>query len=111
MFFKLKCITINGCTGRLGSKIKHYVNTSHNMNMHSGLNSEVTEFIPSGINDIIVDVSKPEGTRNLLQYLLKNNLRIPILIGTTCIQPLCLLKYIKSANIILSGLIISIPLI
>ena len=106
-------VTINGCTGRLGSKIKHYVNTSHNMNMHSGLNSEVTEFIPSGINDIIVDVSKPEGTRNLLQYLLKNNLRIPILIGTTGDLPYDMIKlYCEVAPVaIISNFSYGIPLL
>ena len=79
-----------GYNGRLGSLISTQLN-NHNMNITNigrDLNTDIKNC------NALIDVSSAEGTRKLVNYLLENNLNIPLVVGTTghSIEDLNLLK-------------------
>lgn len=84
-------VGVNGSTGKLGSKIKSLINDESSY-VFNKISREI-DYKPGVGNNVIIDVSTPEGTKNLIEYLLKNNYSsIPIIIGTTGKLPMNLIK-------------------
>ena len=69
-------VAINGHKGRLGSLIVNSIYGRSDMVFNEEL------FNTNNI-DVIIDVSSPEGTINLIKNLVKNKKNIPLVIGTT----------------------------
>ena len=106
---RLKCIVDNinnlnkyvvhilGCEGKMGSLIREEC-LENNMNVFA-IDRTYNITTTSYNKHIIVDVSSPAGTTSLLNYLIDNKLKIPLLIGTTGDLPYDLIeKYGKMAQ-------------
>ena len=79
-------VSIHGETGRLGSLIKNQIELSNEYYNIGSLTSKVNDTREYNINkntQIIIDVSSPDGTMSLIQYLIEKAFYIPLLIGTT----------------------------
>lgn len=84
-------VFVTGCTGRMGSTVISQINNFKNMNLVGGFSIEktpstnypiFTDFNNINVKiDVIVDFSSPEGTLNMLNFAVKNN--IPVVIATT----------------------------
>ena len=74
-------ISINGHNGKLGSKIKNYINSDNSYEFNE-INRDI-DYKPCVGKNVIIDVSSPKGTENLLKYLLYNEIYTPLIIGTT----------------------------
>jgi len=73
-------ISILGSTGKLGSLIVKQINENNNYYFLEPIHRNISV---NSITDLIIDVSCAEGTHNLLEYLIENNINKPLLIGTT----------------------------
>lgn len=104
-------VGINGSTGKLGSKIKSLVNNKSTY-VFNNISREI-DYEPSIGKDVIIDVSSPEGTKDLLEYLISKNCFVPIIIGTTGKLPTNLIKvYSEYAPIaIISNFSYGIPIL
>lgn len=84
-------VYVLGHKGRLGSLIVNKLNTSENLEFKGGLSRDMNlECINN--SSVIVDVSSPEGTTQLLTKLLESKIYCPVIIGTTGILPIELIK-------------------
>lgn len=93
-------VGINGSTGKLGSKIKSLV-TNQSTYLVNNIDREIS-YEPGIGKNIIIDVSSPEATKKLLEYLLSKNYVVPLIVGTTGKLPMDLIKtYSKSAPVAL----------
>lgn len=81
-------VLINGACGRMGKEVEKIVEASETMSVaakvdkmaaESGCYTDINDF--SGKADIIIDFSNHLGTRELLDYAVKNN--IPTVVATT----------------------------
>lgn len=81
-------VIINGACGRMGKEVEKIVEASENMTVaakvdkmaaESGCYTDINDF--SGEADIIIDFSNHLGTKDLLDYAVKNN--IPTVVATT----------------------------
>lgn len=81
-------VLINGACGRMGKEVEKIVEASENMTVaakvdkmaaESGCYTDINDF--SGEADIIIDFSNHLGTKDLLDYAVKNN--IPTVVATT----------------------------
>ena len=96
---KLYNIAVLGYRGRLGSEIVKFLKKDKDIARISAIDREIT-YKPTGTNDVIVDVSTPNGTENLLNYLIENKMYIPVVIGTTGELPNDLIrKYSEFASV------------
>jgi len=82
-------VYICGSSGKLGNLIKNYMLEGGKYEFKGSINREITEdtFEDSvsnfNKNDIIIDVSNKDMTRNLITYLIDNNINKSLLIGTS----------------------------
>jgi len=90
-------ISIMGYKGRLGSKIVSELKNYDNMKFVSGINHDIKINL-FGNKNIIIDVSSPKGTINLFEYLIENNINVPVIVGTTGDLPLSLIKKYSKNN-------------
>ena len=81
-------VLINGACGRMGKEVEKIVEASETMTVaakidkmaaESGCYTDINDF--SGEADIIIDFSNHLGTKDLLDYAVKNN--IPTVVATT----------------------------
>ncbi len=81
-------VLINGACGRMGKEVEKIVDASETMTVaakvdkmaaESGCYTDINDF--SGKADIIIDFSNHLGTKDLLDYAVKNN--IPTVVATT----------------------------
>ncbi len=81
-------VIINGACGRMGKEVEKIVEASETMTVaakidkmaaESGCYTDINDF--SGAADIIIDFSNHLGTKDLLDYAVKNN--IPTVVATT----------------------------
>lgn len=81
-------VLINGACGRMGKEVEKIVEASETMSVaakvdkmaaESGCYTDINDF--SGKADIIIDFSNHLGTKDLLEYAVKNN--IPTVVATT----------------------------
>ncbi len=81
-------VIINGACGRMGKEVEKIVEVSETMTVaakidkmaaESGCYTDINDF--SGAADIIIDFSNHLGTKDLLDYAVKNN--IPTVVATT----------------------------
>ena len=79
LYKKIK-VSVLGSNGKLGSLIKNDINSNNKFHFVESISRNISI---NNISDIIVDVSSDEGTFNLIEYLIKNNINKPLLIGTT----------------------------
>jgi len=79
LYKKIK-VSILGSNGKLGSLITKEINSNNKFHFVESISRNISV---NNISDIIVDVSSNEGTFNLIEYLIKNNINKPLLIGTT----------------------------
>jgi diaminopimelate epimerase len=75
-------IAVLGYNGRLGSKIVQQIDSHGDVRFVEGIDrglkmKELDNY------DVIIDVSSPDGTRQLLERLLSSRKRMPVVIGTT----------------------------
>ena len=74
-------VSVFGESGKLGSKITNLINQDKSY-VFNKVNRTI-DYKPGIGKNVIIDVTSPEGTKNLIQYLLENNYSIPLIIGTT----------------------------
>ena len=87
-----KYISVIGYGGKLGSKILNEMESDEKYILHQKI-GRIIDFIPSTLGkNIIIDVSSPTGTENLINYLIENEYRVPLIIGTTGVLPFELIK-------------------
>ena len=81
-------VLINGACGRMGKEVEKIVEASETMTVaakvdkmaaESGCYTDINDF--SGTADVIIDFSNHLGTKDLLDYAVKNN--IPTVVATT----------------------------
>lgn len=81
-------VLINGACGRMGKEVEKLVEASETMTVaakvdkmaaESGCYTDINDF--SGTADVIIDFSNHLGTKDLLDYAVKNN--IPTVVATT----------------------------
>lgn len=81
-------VLINGACGRMGKEVEKIVEASETMTVaakvdkmaaESGCYTDINDF--SGVADVIIDFSNHLGTKELLDYAVKNN--IPTVVATT----------------------------
>jgi len=94
-------IHILGHTGKLGKAICEEISKVPDLELVSGLGRDIDISLVTNFNNVIIDVSQPEATKNLLEKLLENKLYVPVLIGTTGALPFELIeKYSEFASIL-----------
>jgi 4-hydroxy-tetrahydrodipicolinate reductase len=96
-------VYVLGYKGRLGSLIAQKVKSSIEFVYAGGLDRNLNlEYVDS--SSIIVDVSSPTGTENLLRKLLEQKIYCKVIIGTTGTLPIDLIEqYSKFAPIAISS--------
>lgn len=104
-------IGVHGSTGKLGSKISSLVKEEKSY-VFSNISRDI-DYKPGIGKNVIIDVTTPEGTKNLLTYLMRENYFIPIIIGTTGNLPMDLIKlYSEYAPVaLISNFSYGIPLL
>jgi len=104
-------VGIYGFTGKLGSKICEYV-SNNTLYVLNKIKKDIN-YKPGIGKNVIIDVSHPDGTKNLLIYLLHSKYYIPIIIGTTGDLPMNIIKeYSKFAPVaLISNFSYGIPLL
>ena len=65
-------VGVNGSTGKLGSKIKNLINEKNTTYVFNNISRDIDYKLGVG-NNVIIDVSTPEGTKKLIEYLLSKN--------------------------------------
>lgn len=96
-------VNILGSTGRLGKLICELIEETQNMVLGKCINRDMdlTNIGNQGYREIIVDVSSITGTTLLLNKLIENNIKLPLIIGTTGDLPNELIKlYSSNAKVI-----------
>lgn len=89
-----KRVFVNGSKGRLGSRIVYHLNNNNDFEKTDNLDNA----------HIIIDVTSPQGTKELLTYLIDNNKSIPLIIGTTGDLPVELInKYSLNTHVEVSS--------
>jgi 4-hydroxy-tetrahydrodipicolinate reductase len=103
-------IAVHGAKGRLGSLI---VKELQQQNAYAGPIDLRQNVFPMGKIDAIIDVTLPEGTKALVEFLTKKNCFVPLVIGTTGALPLTLIETYstKACVMIKSNFSIGIPLV
>ena len=81
LFKKIK-VSICGYKGKLGSLIKN--NLKDKLSFFNPIDRDIKV---NPLTDIIIDVSSNTGTLNLINYLNKNDINKPLIIGTTGLTP------------------------
>lgn len=76
-------VSVLGATGKLGSLIVEQIKNNSELSYSGAINREFNTSHLTSKNSVIVDVSLPEATNNLLKILISKGLSIPIIIGTT----------------------------
>ena len=79
-------IMLNGSTGKLGSLIKKEIMNNKDFNYVGDIKRNLNKTDFDGLishNSVIIDVSSNEGTYNLLSFLMKEKIFLPLIIGTT----------------------------
>ena len=77
-------LTINGYSGKLGSKVIELIDSKKDkINIHGKLNTSNKTFIPTNYNDLILDLSGAKGLDELVTKLLANKHYVPLLVGST----------------------------
>lgn len=109
---KIINVAVLGYKGKLGSKIVEALERQKDMVFIEGIDrnfdmKEIDKY------SVIIDVSRPDGTKVLLEKLLERNCKIPMIIGTTGELPIELIKqYKNNAKIeVVSNFSLGIPLI
>jgi len=92
-------VFVLGHTGKLGSLIVDEINNSQDVKFGGNIGRNINlDDITS--NSVIIDVSRPDGTKKLLEKLLEGNTYCPVIIGTTGDLPMNLItEYGKLAPI------------
>jgi len=108
LYKKNKTIWVLGSTGRLGSLI---VKELENKSLKYKTINREFNLDKLSIDDLIVDVSSPEGTKNLLTKLTELNLYPKIIIGTTGNLPMNLINSYPGEIIVKSNFSEGIPLV
>lgn len=103
-----KNVSILGYKGRLGSRIIDLLQNNNEIEFYSGIDHTMNINMKT---NVIVDVSSPEGTEQLITKLLDIKYYIPLIIGTTGILPNILIdRYSKFAPIaVISNFSVGIP--
>uniref|UniRef100_A0A6C0EJ63 Diaminopimelate epimerase n=1 Tax=viral metagenome TaxID=1070528 RepID=A0A6C0EJ63_9ZZZZ len=92
-------VAVLGYRGHLGSEIVKCLKKDKAIARITCIGRELT-YKSGNKNDVIIDVSTPVGTENLLNYLLDNEIYVPVVIGTTGDLPNVLIKkYSEFASI------------
>jgi len=73
-------ISILGSSGRMGQLTLNLIEQSKNLELHSALTSKNSIAESSGA-DLLIDLTKPEASSTIVDYAIKNNLRL--LVGTS----------------------------
>ena len=76
-------ISILGSTGKLGSLILEEISKNDNYIFNKSIDRNMDLSFISNNNNLIIDVSRPEATNNLLDKLIEDNFKVPLIIGTT----------------------------
>ncbi len=79
-------IMLNGANGKLGGLIKKEIMANKDFNYVGDIKRSLNRTDFDGLipfNSVIIDVSSNEGTYNLLSFLIKEKIFLPIIIGTT----------------------------
>lgn len=103
-------IAINGFKGKLGLKIGEAIKKNNDLQMIEGIDRNyLLEFID--LYSVIIDVSSPDGTTELITKLNQLKKNIPLIIGTTGNLPMNLIEeYSKKAPVaIVSNFSLGIP--
>jgi 4-hydroxy-tetrahydrodipicolinate reductase len=88
-------LLIHGHTGKLGKKIISNVNKNPNINYLGNIDIRKEDFNQSILrteNVVIVDVTIDVACKNLIEYLISNQIYVPLIIGTTGNLPIDLIK-------------------
>lgn len=82
-FNKIK-VSVLGASGKLGSLITDELSKNNNYIYYGSIdrNMDLSK-LSNNNNQVIIDVSRPEATHKLIDTLSANNLKIPLIIGTT----------------------------
>jgi 2-aminoadipate transaminase len=80
--FKKIRVSLCGYKGKLGSLIRNHLNSDLYF-----LNPIEKDIKVDPTTSIIIDVSAKEGTLNLINYLIQNNINKPLIVGTTGLTP------------------------
>ena len=92
-------VGIIGYNGKLGAEIVELLKEDKDIDTIITIDRLIA-YKPTGINDVIVDVSSSEGTKNIIQYLLEKKIVVPIIIGTTGKLPMELINtYSRYASV------------
>lgn len=98
MYKDLIKVSVLGYKGRLGNMIVDCLKQTDGYHFNGGLGKDTKSF-PENTN-VIIDVSSPQGTIELLNYLLSTKNYIPVVIGTTGEMPhSTIVEYSKYAPI------------
>jgi len=88
-------LLISGNNSKLGKKIISNVNKNPNINYLGYIDIRQSDFNKSILhteNIVIVDVTVDIACKNLLEYLISNQIYVPLIIGTTGNLPIDLIK-------------------
>ena len=91
------CISVCGYKGKLGSKIVKELEKDKRYNVGMLIGREKEFDLDMKVRNVLIDVSNPEGTKELLAYLIKKEYWVPLLIGTTGDLPYELIKRYSTA--------------
>ena len=90
--FEKTKVAVLGSTGKLGSLIVEEVLKNQDLDYIGNINRDIDiSFLPQN-NCVIIDVSTPEATNNLVKKLISLDLKIPLIIGTTGELDMSLIK-------------------
>lgn len=102
--FNKKQVKILGHTGKLGKLIIKELEKNDKLTFAGGIGRDIDIQDLFSVNSIIIDVSRPEATRKLLEKLIEENKTIPLIIGTTGDLPMDLIEeYSKMAIVAISS--------
>ena len=81
-FNKIK-VSVLGATGKLGSLIVNEIEKNDELVFNTPITRDFDLSSISEKNNVIIDVSLPEATNNLVKNLLSKDLSVPLIVGTT----------------------------
>jgi 2-aminoadipate transaminase len=99
-------VLVQGADGKLGKIICHELESSDIFTLHHKILREscFPDLGDVGSKNVFVDVSSVDGTKQLLQKLLHENIKSPLVIGTTGDLPYDLInEYAKYAPVMISS--------
>jgi 2-aminoadipate transaminase len=92
-------IHILGHNGKLGKLIISELLKSKSVKFYEGFGKDINlNMFDTNSKHIIIDVSSPEGTTNLINKLIEKNINYPLIIGTTGILPTKLIENYSTNN-------------